>query len=75
MAADISPADVLSHIPVLCESKDIPYIFVKSRMELGTAAQTKKPTSIVLLNVPKEEKVLKKYESIKAKVRTLNPYF
>jgi H/ACA ribonucleoprotein complex subunit 2 len=35
MAADISPADVLSHIPLICEGKDIPYVFVKSRMELG----------------------------------------
>ena len=52
MAADISPPDVLSHIPGICEGKDIPYIFVKSRMELGAAAETKKPTSVVLLTEP-----------------------
>ena len=38
MAADISPIDVLSHIPLICENKNIPYCFVKSRMELGVAA-------------------------------------
>ena len=38
MAADISPVDVLSHIPIQCENKNIPYVFVRSRMELGLAA-------------------------------------
>ena len=36
LAGDISPIDVLSHIPIQCENKDIPYIYVRSRMELGT---------------------------------------
>ncbi|KAL4466478.1 hypothetical protein ABPG72_016619 [Tetrahymena utriculariae] len=75
MAADISPPDVLSHIPVICENKDIPYAFVKSRMELGTAAETKKPTSVVLLTAPENAKTLKKYNSIHEKVKSINPYF
>ena len=74
MAADISPPDVLSHIPGICESKDIPYIFVKSRMELGAAAETKKPTSVVLLTEPENAKTLKKYNSIHEKVKSVNPY-
>ena len=35
IAADISPIDVLSHLPILCEEKEVPYIYVKSRAELG----------------------------------------
>jgi len=49
IAADVSPVDVISHIPILCEDLGIPYIFVRSRLELGIAAETKKPTSVVLL--------------------------
>lgn len=75
MAADISPPDVLSHIPLICESKNIPYAFVKSRMELGSAAETKKPTSVVLLTAPENSKTLKKYTSIHDKVKSINPYF
>lgn len=52
MAGDISPIDVLSHIPVLCENREIPYVFVRSRMELGIASETKKPTSVVLMLEP-----------------------
>ena len=49
IAADVSPVDVISHIPVLCEDHEIPYVYVRSRMELGIAAETKKPTSVTLL--------------------------
>ena len=41
--------DVISHIPVLCEDHGIPYIFVHSRAELGAAAGTKRPTSVVMV--------------------------
>ena len=49
LAADISPMDVISHIPVLCEDHNIPYIYVTSRAELGMAGQTKRPTSVVMI--------------------------
>lgn len=50
IAADISPMDVISHIPVLCEDHNVPYIFVSSRAELGAAGNTKRPTSVVMVS-------------------------
>lgn len=50
LAADISPMDVISHIPVLCEDHGVPYIFVPSRAELGAAGSTKRPTSVVMVS-------------------------
>ena len=41
--------DVISHIPVLCEDHGVPYIFVTSRAELGAAASTNRPTSVVMI--------------------------
>ena len=41
--------DVISHIPVLCEDHNIPYVYVPSRAELGAAGATKRPTSVVML--------------------------
>lgn len=35
---NVSPIDVYSHIPGICEEKDIPYIFTPSREHLGLAA-------------------------------------
>ncbi|KAL1589249.1 hypothetical protein WHR41_02201 [Cladosporium halotolerans] len=49
LAADISPMDVISHIPVLCEDHNIPYLYVESRAELGAAGSTKRPTSVVMI--------------------------
>ncbi len=62
LAADISPIDVISHIPVLCEDHNVPYIFVTSRAELGAAGNTKRPTSVVMVSearigANKEEKI------------------
>lgn len=50
LAADISPMDVISHLPVLCEDHNVPYIFVTSRAELGAAGNTKRPTSVVMVS-------------------------
>lgn len=55
LAGDIYPLDVISHIPILLEEKDIPYLFVPSKQDLGLAASTKRPTSVVLIKTPKKE--------------------
>ena len=49
IAGDISPIDVISHLPIMCEDRNIPYIYVPSKHDLGTAASTKRPTSCVLI--------------------------
>jgi H/ACA ribonucleoprotein complex subunit 2 len=41
--------DVIMHFPILCEEHGVPYIFVRSRAELGLAASTKRATSVVML--------------------------
>merc|ERR1740117_1063599 len=49
LAGDIHPLDVYSFLPVLLEEKNIPYLFVPSKQDLGAAACTKRPTSVVLI--------------------------
>ena len=49
IAGDISPMDVIMHFPVLCEEHNVPYLYVKSRADLGVAACTKRATSVVML--------------------------
>ncbi|RGP64757.1 h aca ribonucleo complex subunit 2 [Fusarium sporotrichioides] len=59
IAGDISPMDVISHLPVLCEDHNVPFIFVTSRAELGAAAKTKRPTSVVMIMEKAEGKKAK----------------
>merc|ERR1712086_615987 len=49
IAGNISPMDVISHLPMLCEDNDIPYIYVRSKEDLGAAGLTKRPTSRMLI--------------------------
>ena len=63
IAADISPIDVLSHLPILCEDKNVAYIYVKSRAEIGEACKTKRPTSCVMVSMPNEKTQAKLKES------------
>lgn len=55
IAGDIYPIDVISHLPILLEEKNVPYIFVPSKQDLGAAASTKRPTSCVLVRTPKKD--------------------
>ena len=77
LAADISPIDVLSHLPILCEDKGIPYMYVKSRAEIGEACKTKRPTSCVMICKPdkkKHESTVESYDECHEKIVDQNTY-
>lgn len=35
IAGDVEPEEIVMHLPVLCEEKKIPYVYVPSKQELG----------------------------------------
>lgn len=75
MAADVSPVDVISHIPILSEKAKVPYVFVNSREELGVSSQTKRPTSVVmLLKPPEDNKYRESFDKLVEVIKILNPY-
>lgn len=74
IAGDISPIDVISHLPCLCEDNDVPYVFVPSKEALGTAGQTKRPTSCVLIKPSKNSEVKEKYDETYKKVKSMQVY-
>jgi large subunit ribosomal protein L7Ae len=39
MAEDVSPPEILFHIPLLCEEKGIPYAYLTTKKELGNTAR------------------------------------
>ncbi|EOO02911.1 putative h aca ribonucleoprotein complex subunit 2 protein [Phaeoacremonium minimum UCRPA7] len=67
IAGDISPDEVIMHLPLYCEEHNVPYLFVTSRLELGTAAKTKRPTSVVFLTEKGRERKPKAGEDSKMK--------
>lgn len=55
LAGDVFPLDVMSHLPILLEEHNVPYLFVPSKRDLGAAACTKRPTSCVLIKCTKND--------------------
>lgn len=49
MAEDVEPAEIVAHLPPLCDEKKIPYIYVPSKRELGSAAGINVPTAAIAI--------------------------
>ena len=43
MAADTEPIEILLHLPLLAEDKNVPYVFVHSKQALGRACGVSRP--------------------------------
>ncbi|KAK8391145.1 hypothetical protein O3P69_017062 [Scylla paramamosain] len=48
-AGNVSPVEVMCHLPAVCEEKEIPYIYTPSREDLGAAMGTKRGSLLVLI--------------------------
>jgi len=49
LAADTEPFEIIAHLPILCEEKAIPYIFVTSKSALGRACGISRSVSACLI--------------------------
>ena len=70
LAGDTNPVEILLHLPLLCEDKNVPYIYVPSKSALGRAAQVSRNV-IALAIVQGEGKVSQKVQGIKTNVERL----
>ena len=77
MAGDISPIDVISHMAVYCEEKEVPYVYVPSKHDLGAASATKRPTSCVLVKPKKgsDFDAQELFDEVKAELVKIAPVF
>jgi H/ACA ribonucleoprotein complex subunit 2 len=73
IAGNITPIDVISHIAVLAEEMDIPYVYVDSKEALGEAGGSKRPTSAIL--VKKEDDYAELFTEVSDKLKTMSPTF
>jgi len=49
IAEDVSPPEVVMHLPVLCKEKNIPFTYVSTKKELGERAGIKVNASAIAL--------------------------
>lgn len=48
-AGDVYPIEIMCHLPIVCESKHIPYCYTPSRQDLGAALGVKRGSLMVLI--------------------------
>ncbi len=49
IAEDVDPPEVVAHLPILCDERKIPYIFVPNKRKLGTSAGIDVPAASVCI--------------------------
>ncbi|XP_076899046.1 H/ACA ribonucleoprotein complex subunit 2-like protein [Bidens hawaiensis] len=80
IAGNITPIDVITHVPILCEEADIPYVYVTSKEDLANVGATKRPTCCVMV-LPKptkgelaeedKEKLKTEYDQVATEITSL----
>ncbi len=58
MAEDVDPVEILAHVPMLCEEKRIPYLYVPKKQRLGQSVGLSKAAASVAVVEPGEGKGL-----------------
>ncbi|XP_034103176.1 H/ACA ribonucleoprotein complex subunit 2-like protein [Drosophila albomicans] len=69
-AGDVTPVDIMCHLPAVCEEKGIPYTYTPSRADLGAAMGVKRGTVALLVRQNEEYKDL--YDEVKDELSKLN---
>ncbi|GAB0100389.1 H/ACA ribonucleoprotein complex subunit 2-like protein [Sergentomyia squamirostris] len=57
-AGDVRPIEMICHLPAVCEEKSIPYVYVPSKSDLGSALGVKRASVSVLIREHPEYKEL-----------------
>lgn len=69
-AGDVTPVDIMCHLPAVCEDHNIPYCFTPSRMDLGAAMGVKRGTLMVLIR--EHENYQAEFNELKEEIKHLS---
>ncbi|XHG08131.1 RNA binding protein snu13 [Aspergillus wentii] len=71
LAADTSPLAILLHLPLLCEDKNVGYIYVPSKLALGRATGVSRPVIAASITTNEASDLMGQIRAIKDKVERL----
>ncbi|ABL77900.1 50S ribosomal protein L7Ae [Thermofilum pendens] len=72
IATDVDPPEVVAHLPLLCEEKKVPYVYVPSKERLGKAAGINVAAAAAAILEPGEaaslvDEIIKEVNNLKIK--------
>ncbi|KAF3927459.1 hypothetical protein ABW21_db0208479 [Orbilia brochopaga] len=71
MAADTSPIEILLHLPLLCEDKNVPYVFVPSKIALGRACGVSRSVISASVTTNEASEMSQQIKAVKDKIERL----
>ncbi|KAF2126820.1 L30e-like protein [Dothidotthia symphoricarpi CBS 119687] len=71
LAADTSPLAILLHLPLLCEDKNVPYVYVPSKMALGRACGVARAVIAASITTNEASDLMGQIQTLKNKVERL----
>lgn len=71
LTADTEPIEILLHLPLLCEDKNVPYVFVPSKTALGRACGVTRPVIACSVTTNEAKELQKQIETIKGQIERL----
>ncbi|CAM9969270.1 unnamed protein product [Phaeothamnion confervicola] len=71
MTADADPLEILLHLPLLCEDKNVPYVFVPSKVALGRACGVSRPVIAASITTNEASQLKDQINTLKNKIEQL----
>ncbi|KAM8942696.1 NHP2-like protein 1 [Lycaon pictus] len=71
MAADAEPLEIILHLPLLCEDKNVPYVFVRSKQALGRACGVSGPVIACSVTIKEGSQLKQQIPSIQQSIERL----
>ncbi|KAH9901528.1 NHP2/L7aE family protein [Cubamyces menziesii] len=65
LTADTEPLEILLHLPLLCEEKNVPYVFVPSKAALGRACGVTRPVIAASITTNENKELSSQIQTIK----------
>ncbi|KAI1827054.1 ribonucleoprotein-associated protein [Xylaria intraflava] len=71
LAADTSPLQIVAHVPLLCEDKGVPYVYVPSKIALGRACGVSRAVIAACITANESSELAAAVRAMKDKVERL----
>ncbi|ORX80414.1 ribonucleo protein-associated protein [Anaeromyces robustus] len=71
LTADTEPIEILLHLPLLCEDKNVPYVFVPSKQALGRACGVSRPVIAASITTNEGSELKEQIQNLKLQIERL----
>ena len=71
LAKDTEPLEILLHLPLLCEDKNVPYVFVPSKNALGRACGVSRPVIAASITTNESSQLKGQIDTLKLEIEKL----